>query len=137
MLTAQPGNNAHAFILRRYDTNAISLTTMFKVAFPGASEEDERREMDWVSDGSHLDKSLTLQVKSSFDMRDTNGGRGLDAVRLAGQWYALGSRSSTDRRVSRHLALHLAPAYHVTDLVTVSHTGKTELSLAGSRTRGT
>ena len=21
---------------------------MFKVAFPGASEEDERREMDWV-----------------------------------------------------------------------------------------
>ena len=47
---SQPGHkNAHAFILRRYDTNAISLTTMYKVAFPGASEEDERREMEWVS----------------------------------------------------------------------------------------
>ena len=50
-LTLQLGNNSnnHAFILRRYDTNAISLTTMYKVAFPGATEEDERREMDWVS----------------------------------------------------------------------------------------
>lgn len=38
----------HAFILRRYDTNAVSLTTMFKVAFPGASDEEEKREMDWV-----------------------------------------------------------------------------------------
>jgi hypothetical protein len=41
--------NSHAFILRRYDTDAISLTTMYKVAFPGASEDDEKREMDWVS----------------------------------------------------------------------------------------
>lgn len=54
----QPGNNAHAFILRRYDTNAISLTTMFKVAFPGATEEDERREMDWVHEYSPAERSL-------------------------------------------------------------------------------
>nr|ODN77325.1 hypothetical protein L203_06265 [Cryptococcus depauperatus CBS 7841] len=81
----------HAFILRRYDTNAISLTTMYRVAFPGASEEDEKREMDWV--------------KSSFDIRGTNGGRDSDAVRLAGQW------------VSRNLAIHIAPAYNLTDLV--------------------
>lgn len=45
----QPGAHTHAFILRRYDTNAISLTTMFKVAYPGATEEEETREMDWVS----------------------------------------------------------------------------------------
>ncbi|ORY27161.1 hypothetical protein BCR39DRAFT_538607 [Naematelia encephala] len=86
-----PGTNAHAFILRRYDTNAISLTTMYKVAFPGATEEDERREMDWV--------------KSSYDTSNTNGGHGCDAVRLAGQW------------VSRHLAIHLAPAYGIDALV--------------------
>ncbi|ORX39911.1 hypothetical protein BD324DRAFT_615485 [Kockovaella imperatae] len=85
------GPNAHAFILRRYDTNAVSLTTMFKVAFPGATDEEERREMDWV--------------RSSYDIRDTNGGRGCDAVRLAGQW------------VSRHLAIHLAPAYNISELV--------------------
>ncbi|WVW83033.1 hypothetical protein I302_105050 [Kwoniella bestiolae CBS 10118] len=86
-----PGTSSHAFILRRYDTNAISLTTMYKVAFPGATDEDEKREMDWV--------------KSSFDTRGTNGGRGSDVVRLAGQW------------VSRHLAIHLAPAYNLSDLI--------------------
>ncbi|WWC61072.1 uncharacterized protein I303_103650 [Kwoniella dejecticola CBS 10117] len=86
-----PGTASHAFILRRYDTNAISLTTMYKVAFPTANDEDERREMDWV--------------KSSFDTRGTNGGRGSDVVRLAGQW------------VSRHLAIHLAPAYGLAELI--------------------
>jgi len=44
-------------------------------------------------------------VKSSFDTRNTNGGRGCDAVRLAGQW------------VSRRLAIYLAPAYGIQDLV--------------------
>ena len=48
-LTIQSGPTNHAFILRRYDTDAISLTTMYKVAFPGATDEDEKREMDWVS----------------------------------------------------------------------------------------
>lgn len=47
-LMSKPGAHSHAFMLRRYDTNAISLSTMYKVAFPGATEEDERREMDWV-----------------------------------------------------------------------------------------
>ncbi|WWD15950.1 hypothetical protein CI109_100374 [Kwoniella shandongensis] len=84
-----PGSSAHAFILRRYDTNAISLTTMYKCAFPGASEEEEKREMDWV--------------RSSFDTRNTNGGRGSDVVRLAGQ--------------CRHLAIHLAPAYGLAHLI--------------------
>ena len=79
----QPGNNPHAFILRRYDTDAISLTTMYKVAFPGASEEDERREMDWVCGALGLN---SWQVRSSYDTSNTNGSRDCDAVRLAGQW---------------------------------------------------
>jgi hypothetical protein len=44
-----PAPNEHAFVLRRYDTGAISVTTMFKAAFPGATEEEEEREMRWVS----------------------------------------------------------------------------------------
>ncbi|WVR05209.1 hypothetical protein IAU60_002221 [Kwoniella sp. DSM 27419] len=79
-----PTNAGHAFILRRYDTNAISLTTMYKVAFPGASEEDERREMEWVC---------------------FHWVTGSEGVRLAGQW------------VSRHLAIHLAPAYSLHELI--------------------
>ncbi len=42
----------HAFILRRYDTGAISVTTMYKAAFPDASPEEEEREMKWVSPAS-------------------------------------------------------------------------------------
>ncbi|KAL7424085.1 hypothetical protein Q5752_001670 [Cryptotrichosporon argae] len=85
-----PGETPHAFILRRYDTNAISLTTMFKVAFPGAADQDERREIEWV--------------RSSYDTSGTNGPEN-DQVRLAGQW------------VSRHLAIHLSDAYGLSVLV--------------------
>jgi hypothetical protein len=85
-LIFQPGSHTHAFILRRYDTNAISLTTMFKVAFPGATDEEESREMDWVG-VDHGDRlKLTRQVRRTFDTSNTNGGRNYDAVRLAGQW---------------------------------------------------
>jgi len=49
-----PAPNEHAFVLRRYDTGAISVTTMFKAAFPGATEEEEEREMRWVSRLSRL-----------------------------------------------------------------------------------
>ncbi|KAK4685481.1 hypothetical protein P7C73_g4671, partial [Tremellales sp. Uapishka_1] len=90
-LKVPTGGGAHAFILRRYDTNAISLTTMFKVAFPGAPEADEKSEMMWV--------------KSSFDTRHVNGGPRSPVVRLAGQWG------------SRHLAIHLAPSYNLAELV--------------------
>lgn len=116
----QPGNNAHAFILRRYDTNAISLTTMFKVAFPGASEEDEKREMDWVciQQGSWLTGRSSRPLTSATPMADE-----------VWMWFALQGNGlfaawprprSLTPRVSRHLALHLAPAYQITELVTVS-----------------
>ena len=62
----QAGSNTHAFILRRYDTNAVSLTTMFKVAFPGATEEEEKREMEWVSVWHSSDQILTLLLRSGL-----------------------------------------------------------------------
>ncbi|EKD01876.1 hypothetical protein A1Q2_03803 [Trichosporon asahii var. asahii CBS 8904] len=87
-----PGENQHAFILRRYDTNAISLSTMFRVAFPGASPAEEEREIDWVN--------------STFDTSGTNGNSGgRNFVKLAGEW------------VDRRTAIHLAPAYGLKDLV--------------------
>jgi len=57
---------------------------MFKVAFPGADEEEEAREMEWVR--HTVDLKTHQQVKRSFDTTRTNGGRNFDAVRLAGQW---------------------------------------------------
>ena len=61
---------------------------MFKVAFPGATDEEEKREMDWVSfkRSSRADSHPFSQVRSSYDTRNTNGGRTGENVRLAGQW---------------------------------------------------
>lgn len=67
-----PAPLEHAFILRRYDTGAISVTTMYKAAFPSATQDDEEREMKWI--------------KSSFDMSGMNGSRTCAAVKLAGNW---------------------------------------------------
>ncbi|KAI9512024.1 hypothetical protein F5148DRAFT_974192 [Russula earlei] len=64
-----PTPAGHAFILRRLDTGAISLTTMFRAAFPTASDESERVESNWV--------------KANFD--GTGGNRGGKA-RFAGTW---------------------------------------------------
>ncbi|KAJ7637726.1 hypothetical protein DFH06DRAFT_1219070 [Mycena polygramma] len=42
--------SGHAFILRRFDTGAVSLTTMFRAAFPNAPDDAEKREVQWVKD---------------------------------------------------------------------------------------
>lgn len=65
-------NNGHAFVLRRFDTGAISQTTMFRAAFPGCSEELEKVESNYV--------------KLNYDSPGANGGPGKDALRLAGNW---------------------------------------------------
>lgn len=68
-------NSGHAFILRRYDTGAVSLTTMFRAAFPEASDEDEKNDTAWI--------------KQAYDIAGANGGYRGNArqfLRLAGTW---------------------------------------------------
>ena len=79
----QPGSG-HAFILRRLDTGAISVTTMFRAAFPNASEEAEKGEVNWI--------------KMSFD---TSGANKSGKARFAGHW------------VTPDVALYLAESYHL------------------------
>ncbi|KAI0250286.1 hypothetical protein BJV78DRAFT_1221049 [Lactifluus subvellereus] len=64
-----PTPAGHAFILRRLDTGAISLTTMFRAAFPTASDESERSEANWV--------------KANYDH---SGGNRAGKARFAGTW---------------------------------------------------
>ncbi|KAN0138953.1 hypothetical protein V8E53_003341 [Lactarius tabidus] len=64
-----PTPSGHAFILRRLDTGAISLTTMFRAAFPTASDESERMEANWV--------------KANYD---NTGGNRTGKARFAGTW---------------------------------------------------
>ncbi|KAI5121212.1 hypothetical protein M0805_007222 [Coniferiporia weirii] len=68
----QTPGGGHAFVLRRFDTGAISLTTMFRAAFPSAPEDSEKTESSWV--------------KANFDSFGANGGGGKDVLRLAGTW---------------------------------------------------
>ncbi|TFK47842.1 hypothetical protein OE88DRAFT_1770192 [Heliocybe sulcata] len=83
-----PTPGGHAFILRRYDTGAISLTTMFRAAFPAATDEDEKAETSWV--------------KANYDV-GTN--KDTYRVRLAGTW------------VGVSVALALADAYGLERIV--------------------
>ncbi|KAF8753291.1 hypothetical protein RHS01_07150 [Rhizoctonia solani] len=53
-------NGNHAFILRRFDTGAISLSTMFRAAFPTAGDEAEKVDSNWV--------------KTNYDLTGANGG---------------------------------------------------------------
>lgn len=84
-----PGNG-HAFILRRFDTGAISQTTMFRASFPTSSEEIEKGESSWV--------------KSTFDCSAVNGNSGKN-LRLAGTW------------VHPETASKLAPEYYLENVI--------------------
>lgn len=92
--------SGHAFVLRRFDTGAISLTTMFRAAFPTAPEDYEKVEASWV--------------KANYDSYGANG-TGRDAaskLRLAGTW------------IHPDVALTLAPHYsleHVIEPLTTVH----------------
>ncbi|KAH9846688.1 hypothetical protein C2E23DRAFT_766678 [Lenzites betulinus] len=83
-----PTPTGHAFILRRLDTGAISLTTMFRAAYPTASDEAERGETNWV--------------KMSFD---TSGANKSGKARFAGTW------------VTPDVALYLADSYGLHDII--------------------
>ncbi|KAF5342456.1 hypothetical protein D9611_001882 [Ephemerocybe angulata] len=84
--------SGHAFVLRRFDTNAISVTTMFRAAFPTSNEADERVEIGWVKD--------------NHDLAGNNGSsREPHITRLAGTW------------VSPELAMELAEAYNLVELI--------------------
>jgi hypothetical protein len=78
----------HAFILRRLDTGAISLTTMFRAAFPTATDESERMEANWV--------------KANFD---NSGGNRPGKARFAGTW------------VSTEVAINIASDYSLGDII--------------------
>jgi len=83
-----PTPSGHAFILRRLDTDAISLTTMFRAAFPAASDDAERAELTWI--------------KNNYDLGGANkSGR----ARFAGTWASI------------DVALAIADTYSISHLL--------------------
>ncbi|KAH9842997.1 Alpha/Beta hydrolase protein [Rhodofomes roseus] len=59
----------HACLFRRLDTGAVSLTTMFRAAFPNTSDDTKKLAANWV--------------RTSFDLGGTNKG---DRSCFAGTW---------------------------------------------------
>ncbi|TDL25484.1 hypothetical protein BD410DRAFT_836993 [Rickenella mellea] len=92
----QTPGGGHAFILRRFDTGSISLTTMFRAAFPTASDDAERAEAAWV--------------KANYDS-PTTGAAGSARLRLAGTWVAPEVAAAlADRYALSHVIPQLANA---------------------------
>lgn len=58
---------------------------------PSPAQQRTMRNVKWIGlvapPPSKRCPYVLRQVKSSYDTRNTNGGRGCEAVRLAGQWY--------------------------------------------------
>lgn len=44
--------SCHSHVIKRFDTNAVSATSLFRAAFPTASEDEEAIEMAWIAKGS-------------------------------------------------------------------------------------
>ena len=83
-----PTPGGHAFILRRLDTNAISLTTMFRATYPQASEDSEKAEINWI--------------KENYELSGANkSGR----ARFAGTWASI------------DVALNIADTYSISHLL--------------------
>ncbi|KZT07804.1 uncharacterized protein LAESUDRAFT_812030, partial [Laetiporus sulphureus 93-53] len=85
-----PTPSGHAFVLRRLDTGAISQTTMYRAAFPDASDPEEKGEAHWV--------------KNTFDISTANKE---GKARFAGVW------------VNKEDALKLAEDYGLSAFVSV------------------
>ena len=83
-----PTPGGHAFILRRLDTNAISLTTMFRATYPQASEDAEKAEIGWI--------------KNNYEL---SGANKTGRARFAGTWAGI------------DVALNVADTYSISHLL--------------------
>jgi hypothetical protein len=83
-----PTPGGHAFILRRLDTNAISLTTMFRATYPQASEDAEKAEINWI--------------KNNYEL---SGANKTGRARFAGTWASI------------DVALNIADTYSISHLL--------------------
>ncbi|GAA6058601.1 hypothetical protein JCM10212_004012 [Sporobolomyces blumeae] len=63
-------------IIKRFDTNAVSASSMFRAAYPTASEQDEAAEMRWITTGSRGKYGDTAAAGNEAD----------ETKKLSGTW---------------------------------------------------
>jgi hypothetical protein len=102
-----PTPGGHAFILRRLDTNAISLTTMFRATYPQASEDAEKAEINWI--------------KNNYEL---SGANKTGRARFAGTWASI------------DVALNIADTYSISHLLPVLINAVPDPAQIYSKSRG-
>ena len=102
-----PTPGGHAFILRRLDTNAISLTTMFRATYPHASEDAEKAEINWI--------------KNNYEL---SGANKTGRARFAGTWAGI------------DVALNIADTYSISHLLPVLINSVPDPAQIYSKSRG-
>jgi hypothetical protein len=102
-----PTPGGHAFILRRLDTNAISLTTMFRATYPQATEDAEKAEINWI--------------KNNYEL---SGANKTGRARFAGTWAGL------------DVALNIADTYSISHLLPALINSVPDPAQIYSKTRG-
>lgn len=63
-------------IIKRFDTNAVSASSLFRAAYPTATEAEENKEMDWVATKSKGKYGNTREAGIEWD----------EAKKLSGTW---------------------------------------------------
>lgn len=75
-------------LIKRFDTNAVSASSLFRAAFPFATEEEEKLEMRWIAVGSRGQYGDTVKAGMEHD----------ESKKLSGTWYARVSPLSVPRQ---------------------------------------
>ena len=63
-------------IIKRFDTNAVSASSLFRAAFPTATDEEETKEMHWVATDSKGRYGDTVVAGNEHD----------ETKKLSGTW---------------------------------------------------
>lgn len=64
-------------IIKRFDTQAVSASSLFRAAYPVATEAEEITEMDWIANGS----------KGRYGDTKVAGAEADESRKLSGTWY--------------------------------------------------
>lgn len=64
-------------IIKRFDTNAVSASSLFRAAFPVATEEEETIEMNWIARDS----------RGRYGNTEAGGAEDDETRKLSGTWF--------------------------------------------------
>lgn len=102
-----PSCNSH--IIKRFDTDAVSASSLFRAAFPTATDAEETTEMRWIALGS----------RGQYGDTKLAGNEGDESKKLSGTWCVSSSSfisCSTLARLANSTSMRRIPSEHAVTL---------------------